>query len=126
MCFGCVESSGGLDVVLNDHHKEVASWINEWYDAPDENDEGYTINALGGGLHIQLDDYNLDDDCLIGYDWKSYSVWDFETKNYSRIKRSHNYSAATLELGDKIVTALIEMSEPERNAVVGYAHGDTL
>lgn len=79
------------------------------------------INTLGGGLHIQLDDFNLSDSDL-DWDWKNYSVWDPETINWSPIKKPYNYSAATLGLGDKIVTALLGMTESERNAVVGYAH----
>lgn len=103
MCWNCVVEAGGDKIVLTDYHKNICNLIWEWYSAPDYDiDDGdHPINTCGGDLHIQLDDFNLEDHNLQD-DWNKYSV----------------YSLKTFALGQKIVDNLRKISIEERHAVV--------
>lgn len=112
MCYSCYVDAGGEEVVLTSFHKQVANKIWDWYQAEDKYPgEVYPINGCGGALHVQLDDFNLEDGNLTD-NWKY---------QYGDERELYPYTPETLALGQEIVEALRKMTEPERNAVVWHA-----
>lgn len=100
-------------MLVGEEHLRVAGLIWDWYRCPDENEYG-SINNCGGALHVQLDDYNLEDELLEDWYWG---------KSYNRVLP---YSPETIALGDEIVESLRRMSEAERSITVHIAdpYGD--
>lgn len=120
MCDACVGDAGGFEVQITDEHKRIAGLIWDWYHAPDgvitEWGDIEPFNGCGGALHVQLDDYNLED-CFLRSNWNTYK--DHKT---GEVKQMFNYSLKTLELGNEIIQSLLLLSEAERNITVHISH----
>ncbi len=54
MCYGCYEEQG-KPAIYNDIVKKAIASINKVYE----------YSCVGGGLHIVLDDWNLEDDAVV-------------------------------------------------------------
>lgn len=101
MCWSCVVEEGGDLIEVTDEMKEVAGLIWDWYQ--------YDENAVGGALHVQLDDHNLDDHFL-GDDWCDH-----------RWLSNYNYTSEVKALGNQIVQRLRNMTQAERQRTVHEA-----
>lgn len=114
MCGGCVTAALEDDgpVTITADMLAVAAKVSELYAAP--------WGACGGPLHVQLDDFNLDDAFVstprarVGF-MKWVAEW--------RRDRRDGFDEVGAALCMEIHSGLIPMSEAERNVTVAIAHG---
>ena len=94
MCHGCYEFYG-KPTVINNNVLKVAKLI----------DQIYLRNASGGNLHVQLDDWNIEDEFFEG---------DLDQSSHEDINDLHRFELLAYELMKRMTLA-------ERAAAIGFA-----